>query len=151
MLLKQNKTCVQLDRHFYSMCAKQAADEKKQMSQLCESYACEHEEETETAEEDKQTFHIRIMEISKLSLLSSYSSISYFNFKVISLSNPKHLCNHDPGKNTQVRTLYLEMTLQTRPYLSKRVDSSAKCVCVLTKLTYEDMRWSDRCLQQHRS
>lgn len=32
------------------------------MSQLCESYACEHEEETETAEEDKQAFPIRIMD-----------------------------------------------------------------------------------------
>lgn len=44
------------------MGAKQAADEKKEMSQLCESYACEHKEETETAEEDKQTFPIRIMD-----------------------------------------------------------------------------------------
>lgn len=43
------------------MGAKQAADEKKEMSQLCESYTCEHEEESE--EQDKQRFHIRIMDI----------------------------------------------------------------------------------------
>lgn len=44
----------QLEGHFGSMGAKQAADEKREMSQLCESHACEHGEETETAEEDKQ-------------------------------------------------------------------------------------------------
>lgn len=48
--------------HFGSMGAKQAADERREMRQLCESYACEHEEETETAEEDKQTFYIRVMD-----------------------------------------------------------------------------------------
>lgn len=53
---------LQLERHFSSMGAKQAADERKEMSQLCESYVCEHEEETETAEEDKQRFHVRIMD-----------------------------------------------------------------------------------------
>lgn len=48
--------------HFASMGAKQAADERKEMRQLCESFACEHEEETETAEEDKQTVHVRVMD-----------------------------------------------------------------------------------------
>lgn len=47
---------------FASMGAKQAADERKEMRQLCESFACEHEEETETAEEDKQTVPVRVME-----------------------------------------------------------------------------------------
>lgn len=44
------------------MGAKQAADERREMRQLSESYAREHEEETETAEEDKQTVYIRVMD-----------------------------------------------------------------------------------------
>lgn len=73
----------QLEGHFSSMGAKQAADEKREMSQLCESHACEHEEETETAEEDKHLTS-ELWTTSKLSFRSSHCSTGYFNFKVIS-------------------------------------------------------------------
>lgn len=74
----------QLGGHFSSMGAKQAADEKREMSQLCESHACEHKEETETAEEDKQTSHIRVMDNKQAELPVITQQHCYFNFKVIS-------------------------------------------------------------------
>lgn len=117
------------------MGVKQAADEKKEMSRLCESYACEHEEETETAEEEKQTFHIRIMDKKQAYLIVITRQHWLFQFqghffnRIITLqTGSKHICNREPRKNIQVRTLYLEMTLQT--------------VCSPSWLSHDDMRWS---------
>lgn len=57
MLLKQNKTCVSW-RDSLAPWVQNRQLMRGEKSQLCD--ACEQEEETETAEEDKQTFHIRV-------------------------------------------------------------------------------------------
>lgn len=109
----------QLEGHFSSMGAKQAADEKREMSQLCESHACEHGEETQTAEEDKQTSRIRVMENkqAELPVITQQHWLvpfqGHFLNSITTLeTSSRRIWKHDPRKSTQVRTLYLEMTLQ---------------------------------------
>lgn len=124
-------------RHFGSMGAKQAADERKEMSQLCESYACEHEEETETAEEDKQTFLIRILDKRQAEFTVIIEQLWLFQFQG-HFSERYHnhtlktsrilICNYSPKKSIQVRTLYLEMTTETLPYQKAFIFQPDMCV-----------------------
>lgn len=67
----------------------------------------------------------------KASIAYSHHWIFQFQGCFIMLeTSSKHICNRDPRKNMQVRTLYLEMTLHTLQCLSESFDASAKCVYV---------------------
>lgn len=122
----------QLEGLFSSMGAKQAADEKREMSQLCESHACEHREETETAEEDKQTSRVRVMENKRaeLPVITQQHWLVQFQGHFpnsITTLETSSIWKHEPRKSTQARTLYLEMTLQCSPGLWS---FSQMCWCV---------------------
>lgn len=137
MLLKQNKTCVSWRDILAPWVQNRQLMRKERWASYVNHTACEHEEETETAEEDKQTSHIRVMDNKQAELPVITLQHWLFQFQghflnsiTILETSIKRICKHDPRKSTQVRTLYLEMTLQTLPCSSGLWSFSQMSWCV---------------------